>query len=51
MNKEKKLIKNSLIFAIGNIGTNIITFLMLPFYTLKLTQAQFGENGFRKYIK
>lgn len=43
MNKEKKLIKNSLIFAIGNIGTNIITFLMLPFYTLKLTQAQFGE--------
>lgn len=43
MSKEKKLIKNSLIFAIGNIGTNIIIFLMLPFYTLKLTQAQFGE--------
>lgn len=43
MNKEKKLIKNSLIFAVGNISTNIITFLMLPYYTLKLDKTQYGE--------
>ncbi|MCB8565224.1 lipopolysaccharide biosynthesis protein [Fusobacterium ulcerans] len=43
MNKEKKLIKNSIIFAIGNISTNIITFLMLPYYTFKLNKTQYGE--------
>lgn len=43
MNKENKLIKNSLIFAVGNIGTNLITFFMIPYYTFKFSQAQYGE--------
>lgn len=43
MNKNKKLIKNSAIFAIGNIGSKLIGFLLLPYYTYLLTSKQYGE--------
>lgn len=42
MSKEKKLIKNTLIFAIGNFSTKFLTFLLLPFYTYYLTTSDYG---------
>ena len=31
--REKKLIKNTIIIAIGKMSTQIISFLLLPLYT------------------
>ncbi len=41
-NPYKTLIGNSIIFAIGNIGSKLITFLMLPLYTYTLTKNEYG---------
>lgn len=41
-NSVKRLFSNSLIFSIGTLGTKVIGFLMVPFYTYFLTQGQFG---------
>ena len=38
MNQYKSLIKNSFLFAIGNIGSKAIQFFMLPLYTRMLTR-------------
>lgn len=43
MNKEKKLVKNILIFGIGNIGSKLINFIMLPYYTILLSTQDYGE--------
>ncbi|MFD1902102.1 oligosaccharide flippase family protein [Enterococcus termitis] len=40
--KYKKLLGNSVIFAIGNLGSKLISFIMLPLYTYKLTTEQYG---------
>lgn len=40
--KVKKLLSNSAIFAIGNLGSKIITFLMVPLFTKYLSTAEFG---------
>ncbi|MBZ5202038.1 oligosaccharide flippase family protein [Planomicrobium chinense] len=42
MNNYKKLINNTLIFAIGNLGSKIIVFFLLPLYTAYLAQSEFG---------
>lgn len=42
MNQYKKLAGNSVIFAIGNFGSRVISFVMLPLYTYKLTTAEYG---------
>lgn len=42
MNQYKKLINNSFIFAIGNLGSKVIMFVMLPLYTYKLSTAEYG---------
>ncbi|MDT2740344.1 oligosaccharide flippase family protein [Enterococcus canintestini] len=42
MNKYKKLASNSVLFAIGNFGSKLITFVMLPLYTNKLSTSDFG---------
>lgn len=42
MNKYRKLFNNSLIFTIGNFGSKVISFLMVPLYTTLLTTEQFG---------
>ncbi|MDM5221859.1 polysaccharide biosynthesis C-terminal domain-containing protein [Peribacillus sp. NJ11] len=42
MNVYKKLVNNSLIFAIGNLGTKLIIFLLLPLYTTYLKKSEFG---------
>jgi len=42
MNREKKLLKNTVIFAIGNFSSKLLTFLLLPIYTRILTTGEFG---------
>ncbi|MBB6713500.1 lipopolysaccharide biosynthesis protein [Clostridium gasigenes] len=43
MNKEKKLIKNTLIYAVGNLGSKLLTFIMLPIYTEYLLTSEYGN--------
>lgn len=42
MNKYKKLISNSIIFAIGNLTVKIAQFFLLPILTLYFTTEQYG---------
>lgn len=42
MNKYKKLVSNSFLFAIGNLGSKMINFILLPLYTYTLTTQQYG---------
>ena len=42
MNKYSKLLKNSGIFAIANVGSHFISFLLVRFYTELLTREQYG---------
>ena len=42
MNRYKKLTANTLILTIGTVGSKIIIFLMLPFYTNVLSTAEYG---------
>lgn len=41
-NKYGKLAKNTVIFLIGNFGSKIISFIIVPFYTYVLTTAEYG---------
>lgn len=50
MNKYKKLINNSIIFAIGNLGNKIIQFVLIPLYSFTLTTSQFGDADFLSQI-
>ena len=40
--RNKDLIKNTLIFSIGNFGSKLITFFLVPFYTNILTVEEYG---------
>lgn len=40
--KYKNLIKDSLVFAIGSLGSKIILFLMVPLYTNYMTDEDYG---------
>lgn len=42
MSKEKELIKNTLIYAVGNIGSKLLTFILIPIYTKYLKEADVG---------
>ncbi|MEH7092940.1 polysaccharide biosynthesis C-terminal domain-containing protein [Priestia megaterium] len=42
MSKYKKLAVNSIVFAIGNLGSKLISFILLPLYTYYLTKSEFG---------
>ena len=42
MSRESKLLKNTMIIAIGNICTKCIGFFMLPLYTSLLSTAEYG---------
>lgn len=41
-NKYKKLALNTVIFAVGNFGSKILSFLIVPLYTYVLTTAEYG---------
>lgn len=43
MNKYKKLGYNTLFILIGNIGSKLVSFLLLPFYTAYLSPELYGE--------
>ena len=43
-NKFKGLIKDVLIFAIGNIGSKLILFFLVPFYTNYLSKSEYGTT-------
>lgn len=42
MNKYKKLIKNTGVYAISNFGSKILTFLILPLYSFVLSPSEYG---------
>lgn len=42
MSIYKKLINNSLIFAVGSLGSKLIVFLLVPLYTYYLSKNEFG---------
>ncbi len=44
MSKYKQLGKNTVLVFIGNIGSKMIAFLMLPFYTKWLTVEEYGTS-------
>ncbi|GEM_PF-118866 len=43
MEKYRKLIINIFTFAIGNLSSKIVLFLLVPLYTYKLSTAEFGN--------
>lgn len=45
-NNYKKLVYNTAIFAVGNFGSKILIFLIVPLYTYVLTTAEYGTNCF-----
>ncbi len=42
MSRNGNLIKNIAIFAVGSLGSKMLQFLLLPFYTRVLSDAQYG---------
>ncbi|WP_186667710.1 lipopolysaccharide biosynthesis protein [Sporosarcina sp. BP05] len=42
MNTYKKLFNNTLVFAMGSLGSKLISFLLVPLYTYYLTKSEFG---------
>lgn len=42
MDKYNKLVNNSVIFAIGSLGSKFVSFLMLPLYTYTLSTQDYG---------
>lgn len=46
MSRLRNLFTNSIIFAIGNLGSKLISFLMTPFYTSQLVPNQFGTADY-----
>lgn len=44
MNIYKKLFSNSLIFAIGNLGSKLIVILLVPLYTYTLSTTEYGAT-------
>lgn len=42
MNRNKKLLRNSAIFLLGNLGSKLITFFMVPLYTYYLSTSEYG---------
>ena len=41
-NRNKYLMKNTVIFAIGNLGSRIINFFLVPLYTNLLSTEEYG---------
>ena len=46
MNQKTQLLKNTIIIALGKLGTQIVSFLLLPLYTSKLTTEEYGTYDF-----
>ncbi len=46
MNEKKRLLKNTGLIALGNSGTKVISFLLLPLYTSILKTTEYGNYDF-----
>ena len=46
MNQKTQLLKNTAIIALGKLGTQIVSFLLLSLYTSKLTTSEYGTYEF-----
>ena len=46
MNQKKQLLINTIIIAIGKLSTQVISFLLLPLYTSKLSPEEYGTYDF-----
>ena len=46
MSEKKRLFKNTMLITIGNLGTKIISFLLLPLYTTLLSTSEYGTYDF-----
>jgi O-antigen/teichoic acid export membrane protein len=46
INREKSFVKNTIIYAIGNLLSKCLSFFLLPFYTAYFTVSQYGYNDF-----
>lgn len=42
MNRNKRMIKNVFVYLLGNFGSKILTFLLLPLYTSHLNVEEYG---------
>lgn len=42
MSREKSLLKNTIIYGIGNFGSKLLIFMLLPLYTRYLTTDEYG---------
>lgn len=42
MNPYRKLVKNTMIFAVGTFSSKVLVFLMMPFYTTVLSSGEYG---------
>lgn len=43
MSREGVLVKNTIIYSLGNFGSKILSFLLLPFYTYYLSTNDYGK--------
>ncbi|WP_447405867.1 oligosaccharide flippase family protein [Clostridium perfringens] len=43
MNRDRRLVRNTVIYFIGNISTKLMAFLLLPLYTTYLSPIDYGE--------
>ena len=46
MSHQSQLIKNTIIIAIGKLGTQVISYFLLPIYTALLTPGDYGTYDF-----
>ena len=46
MSHQSQLVKNTMIIAIGKLSTQILSYLMLPFYTNKVSPDEYGTFDF-----
>ena len=50
--RNRYLLKNTLIFTLGNIGSRMISFFLIPLYTNVLTTSQYGTvDLIRLYVQ
>lgn len=46
MNRTNELVKNTFIITIGKFATQILSFLLLPLYTGRLSADEYGNYDF-----
>lgn len=46
MEQKKELVRNTVVIAIGKVSTQILSFLLLPLYTAKLSPTEYGIYDF-----